>query len=94
MTSYNNGTQNVLLDTDFCNYNFESVFSTYKGLAESKTWTFSAMNFKREKASVAVMIELQACLQFGEIVTQELIKPRSQNNTTYVEFLSLSSPIL
>lgn len=89
--SFNNGKENVLLDTGIYNTTFVYDLSIYKGIADTEQWTFSVMTAQRQKASVTVQIDLQAGAQFGEIDTLEMISLGAQNNLTTRGFLSLTT---
>jgi hypothetical protein len=89
--SYNNGNDNVLLDSGLYNTNLTHEFAIYKGVAEREVWTFTVMNLQRQKASFSINIDLLAGGVFNDINTFTEITLGAQDNQEYGCFYSFAT---
>jgi len=89
--SFDNGESKVLLDTGIYDTRFEYVLNIYKGNADVEYWSFSVMNFQRQKASLTLRIDKASGSQFGAVQSFENIELGAQSNSQKGSFFSLSS---
>lgn len=88
--NYNNGVDQVFLDTGIYSKDFIFNLEVIKGTSTLEKWTFTVMNKDREKASVSVFISLATGGTFGAVKNYE-ITLGAQNNTQYGHFYSFTT---
>lgn len=90
VVSFNNGTEQVFLDTGIYSKEFYYDVEIIKGTSASEQWTFMVMNKDREMVSVNAVIGIDTGAVFGDIKDYN-IALGAQDNTQTGQFYSFTT---